>query len=94
MLRRNEIIILLALFSTGLTLFPAIPGAEEIPHIFNVPNGITARIYGPEVIMETMTLRDGNGRLVFEAPGGLSYVLVEIFLIRSYATRGTGVFIL
>ncbi len=92
MLKRNSIILVMVLFSTGWTSFPTDLEAEEISQFQSMLNGVNARIHKPEVIIETMTHRDSNGRLVLDVPGGSSYLLVEDISDPVIFNKGDGSF--
>jgi hypothetical protein len=92
MLKRNNIAILPVLFAVFLAAVPADLESQEIPQFRCLENGIIARIHEPEAIMDNMTRRDADGRLIFEAPGGASYILIEDISDPAIFNKGDGSF--
>jgi len=92
MLKNNSITILCVLFAICLATIPADLHSQEIPQFRYLENGISARIHEPEAILEKMTRRDADGRLIFEVPGGASYILIEDISDPAIFNKGDGSF--
>jgi len=71
--------VILSLLPAFAAAIPRIGAASSVvfSHEYSLENGTKIRVYPPGEILETMTRRDGAGRLVFNPPGGGEYILVE-----------------
>ncbi|MDD3643371.1 MAG: FlgD immunoglobulin-like domain containing protein [Candidatus Krumholzibacteria bacterium] len=71
------------------------PAAESgvFPHQYLLDNGVSVRVYLPGEILEKLTWRDDEGRLIFRPEGGgAQYILIESVDDPCIANRGDGEF--
>lgn len=92
MLNKNSIAVLPVLFAMCRAAIPADLHSQEIPQFRYMENGIVARIHEPGSILEHMTRRDAEGRLIFDVPGGASYFFVEDISDPAIFNKGDGSF--
>ncbi|HUV36837.1 MAG TPA: hypothetical protein VMX58_07855, partial [Patescibacteria group bacterium] len=70
--------VLIVVFAAVALAVPVAPlSAGDLYRHVTLDSGIEATLCTPEAILEHLSVRDGEGRLIFRVPGGVSYLFIE-----------------
>lgn len=91
-LKMNKLHTILFLAAALIVPISSTVFASEIFERLTLDNGVEVHLFGPDEILDNLTSRDGEGRLVMSLPGGDTYIFLEDTSNPAIVNKGDGRF--